>query len=145
MSFELEGQEEKSQLQKEPHAHEIVAAQAKHPGQYTHPPLCPIDKSNISEIAGCLQKLDETHIFDLGMTLGISHSKLTEMMDSPSFAEDIITAWLQREEQRGAPSWVTMISALTDLLVKQEGMSRGTTRTTAEAVQVSQDPKVSDL
>ena len=99
----------------------------------------------MSEISGCLQKLDETHIFDLGMTLGISHSKLTEMMDSPSFAEDVITAWLQREGQRGAPSWVILISALTDLLVEQEGMSRGTTRTTAEAVQVSRRPKVSDL
>ena len=151
VSFKLEGQEEKSQLQKEPHlhqiephAHQIVKAQAKHPLQ-NHPPLCPIDKGNISEISGCLQKLDKTHIFDLGMTLGISDSKLTEMMDSPSFAEDIITAWLRREERRGAPSWVTLISALTDLLVKQERMSKGTTGTTAEAVQASQHPKVSDL
>ena len=61
VSLELDGQEKKSQLQREPHAHQIVAAQAKHPGQYTHPPSCPIDKGNISEISECLQKFDEIH------------------------------------------------------------------------------------
>ena len=150
MSLELEGQEKKNQFQKEPHAHQIVAAQAKHPGQYTHPPLCPIDKGNVSEIGGCLQKLDKAHILDLGMNLGISHSKLTEIMDSKTFPEDVITAWLQREGKRGTPSWANLIGALTDLLVKQEGMSRGRglpieiMRTKKTNVEVVQHLNVSD-
>ena len=141
--LKLEELEEESQLLKEPSAHQLEKAQTKHPEQYT--PLCPIDKGNISEIAGCVQKLDKTHTLELGMTLGISHSKLTEMMDSPCFAQDVVAAWLQKEEQRGTPTWVILISALTDLLVKQERMSSGTTTITAAAVQASQHPKVSDL
>ena len=138
-----EGQEHESQLLKEPSVHQTVKVQAKHQGQYT-----PLYKSNMSEISGCLQKLRKTHIFDLGMTLGITQSKLTEMMDSPSFAEDVASAWFQIEEQRGAPTWVNLISALTDLLIKQEGMSSiimRTKRTTAGVVQVHtvQHPKVS--
>ena len=128
-----------SQFQKEQQALKIAKFQSKHPGQYT--PLCPIDKGNISEISGCLQKLDKAHILDLEMNLGISHSKLTKMMDSPSFAEDVASAWFQREEQRGTPTWVNLVSALTDLLLKQEGISSEVIRTNNEA---SQNPKVSD-
>lgn len=117
-----------------------------HQGQYTHPPVCHIDKGDISEISGCLQKLDKADISHLGMTLGISHSKLTEMKDSPSFPRDVITVWLQREEQRSTPTWKNLISALTDLVVKHEGMASEilqTERTTAEAVHM-QHPEVSE-
>ena len=135
--------EHESQLLKVPSVHQTMKVQAKHPGQFT-----PLYKSNMSEISGCLQHLGKTHIFDLGMTLGISHSKLTEMMDSPSFAEDVASAWFQIEEQRGTPTWVHLISVLTELLIKQEGMSSEimrNTRVTAEVVQVCtvQHPKVS--
>ena len=132
----LEGLEDESQ-QKD-YTDQTVQAQVKHPDQYSHPSLCYID---ISEISGCLQKLDKTHILDLGVTLGISHSKLTEMMNSQNFKEDVVSAWLQREEQKGTPSCVVLITALTDLLVKQEGISSEIIRTSDET---SQNPKVSD-
>ena len=113
-------------------------AQAKHPDRYSHPSPCYID---MSEISGCLQKLNKTHILDLGMTLGISHSKLTAMMNSQNFTEYVVAAWLQREEQRGTPTWVNLITALTDLLLKQERISSEIIRTSNET---SQNPKVSD-
>ena len=132
----LEGLEDESQ-QKD-YTDQTVQAQAKHPDQYSHPSLCYID---MSEISGCLQKLNKTHILDLGVTLGISHSKLTKMMNSQSFTEDVVSTWVQREEQKGTPSCVVLITALTDLLVKQEGISSEIIRTSNE---VSQNPKVSD-
>ena len=124
--------------QQKDYIHQTVQAQAKHPEQYSHPSLCYID---MSEISGCLQKLNKTHILDLGVTLGISHSKLTKMMNSQSFTEDVVATWLQREEQKGTPSCVVLITALTDLLLKQERISSEIIRTSNEA---SQNPKVSD-
>ena len=138
-----EGLEHESQLLKESSVHQIEKVPAKHPGQYT-----PLYKSNMSEISECLQKLGKTHIFNLGMTLGITDSKLTEMMESPSYAENVASAWLQREEERDTPTWVNLISTLTDLLVKPKGRSSeivGAKGTTAEVLHVhtSQHLKVS--
>ena len=129
---------EQEELMVKHYIHQTVQAQAKHPDQYSHPSLCYKD---ISEISGCLQKLNKTHILDLGMTLGISHSKLTAMMNSQNFTEDVVAAWLQGEEQKGTPTWVKLITALTDLLLKQEGISSEIIRTSNET---SQNHKVSD-
>ena len=115
---------DESQLQKEPHAHQEVKAKLKHSGQYTNLLLCPIDKNSIHEISQYLQKFDKTHILHLGRTVGLSHSKLTKMMDSPSFAEDIMTAWYQREEQRGIPIWMNLINALLVQEVSELGIMK---------------------
>ena len=46
--------------------------------------------------------------------------------DSDTFKEDMIAAWLQKEDQvtrRGLPTWETLVNALRDDQVKQNGVA----------------------
>ena len=46
--------------------------------------------------------------------------------DSDTFKEDMIAAWLQKEDQvtrRGLPTWETLVNALRDDQVKQHGVA----------------------
>ena len=138
--------EYKTQLEKEPHVYQLVKPQADTPGQCAHPLLSHIDRNNIHEISEYLQKLGKTHILHLGMALGISHSKLTKVMDSQHFLDHVITAWLHRGEQQRTPTWVNLISALMDPQVRQERIASEILRSkSTSAESATQNPKVSEL
>ena len=74
-----------------------------------------------------LLNLGQTDIYHLGLTLGLNHPHLKDMMEkSKTFKEDMIAAWLQKEEQvtkRGLPTWETLVKALRDDQVKQNGIA----------------------
>ena len=48
------------------------------------------------------------------------------MRDSDTFRDDMIDAWLQKEDQvlkRGMPTWETLVKALRDRRVNQTGVA----------------------
>ena len=48
------------------------------------------------------------------------------MSDSETFIDDMIDAWLQKEDQvlkRGVPTWETLVKALRDPRVNQTGVA----------------------
>ena len=48
------------------------------------------------------------------------------MKDSETFRDDMIAAWLQKEDQvtkRGVPTWETLMKALRDCRVNQTGVA----------------------
>ena len=51
---------------------------------------------------------------------------MKNMMGSQTFRDDMIAAWLQREDQvvrRGVPTWRTLVKALRDRRVNQIGVA----------------------
>ena len=61
---------------------------------------------------------------DLGLVLGIKPHKTKAMMDSSTFLDDVITAWLRGEDQvkkKGEPSWTVLVRALEHPRVGQCG------------------------
>ena len=86
-----------------------------------------IGESDIFEICGYLHGLDKRSIFSLGLCLGLNYAKVEDMLQSPTYQEDIIAAWIQRQDQvlqkSGAPTWQTLVKALKNPQVGQGGIA----------------------
>ena len=70
--------------------------------------------------------MEKKHIYDLGLVLGLTQTKVKEMMDSATFRDDVIAAWLRKEDsvkEKGEPSWTVLISALKHRRVGQIGIA----------------------
>jgi len=70
--------------------------------------------------------MEKTHIYHLGLVLGLTRATLKEMMESTTFLEDVIAAWLQKEDnvnEKGKPSWTVLINALKHPRVGQTGIA----------------------
>jgi len=71
-------------------------------------------------------KMEKTHIYNLGLVLGLSQHKVKAMKDMDTFLDDVITAWLRKEDQvikRGEPSWTVLVSALQHHRVGKTGIA----------------------
>ena len=76
------------------------------------------------EITEYLIDLEKTHIYNLGLVLGLSQHKVKAMKDTDTFLDDVITAWLRKEDQvKGQPSWTVLVSALKHRRVGQTGIA----------------------
>ena len=70
--------------------------------------------------------MEKTDVYNLGLVLGLSQHKLIAKMDSKSFLDNVISAWLRKEDQvvkRGEPSWAVLIMALKHRRVGQTGIA----------------------
>ena len=78
------------------------------------------------EVTDYLVDFGQTDIHNLGLALGLYHRHLKSMGDSDTFLDDMIDAWLQREDQvlkRGMPTWENLVKALGDRRVNQIGVA----------------------
>ena len=64
------------------------------------------------EITDYLFELDTTHIYNLGLLLGLSQERVKEMEDSKRFCDDMIAAWLRKVDWVGVPTWQRLVNAL---------------------------------
>ena len=75
-----------------------------------------------------LQKLDKQRVRNVGGALGLSYSSMEKMT---SFPDDMVAAWLRREDfvmsMSGEPTWRTLVEALRK--VGQEGTARDIEKT----------------
>ena len=59
--------------------------------------------------------------------MGLSYFKLQRMMDSPLFYDEVVAAWLRREDdvekKAGHPSWRSLVRALREQRVGQYGIA----------------------
>ena len=81
---------------------------------------------DVFEVTNYLLDLKPTDIHNLGLTLGLNHPHLKNMASSETFRDDIIAAWLQKEDQvtkRGVPTWETLVKALRHPRVNQTGVA----------------------
>ena len=81
---------------------------------------------DLLDVTDYLLNLKQTDIYYLGLTLGLTHPHLKNMESSNTFRENMIAAWLQKEDQvtkRGMPTWETLVKALRDCRVNQTGVA----------------------
>lgn len=81
---------------------------------------------DLLEITDYLLELEEKHIYDLGLVLGLEQKKVKDLKRSDSFLDDVISAWLRKEDQvtkKGNPSWTVLINALKHRRVNQIGIA----------------------
>ena len=84
------------------------------------------DEDDLLDVTDYLQGMEKTHIYNLGLVLGLRHNKVKAMMDSATFLDDIVAAWLRKEDQvseKGEPSWTVLINALKHRRVGQTGIA----------------------
>ena len=53
---------------------------------------------HLVDITDPLLEMEKNQIYELGLVLGLNHTKLTSKMDSLTFLEDVIAAWLCQED-----------------------------------------------
>ena len=84
------------------------------------------DIGDLVDVTDYLLHLGKAEIHNLGLTLGLYHPHLKSMRDSETFREDMIAAWLQKEDQvikMGVPTWETLVKALRHPRVNQTGLA----------------------
>ena len=77
---------------------------------------------DLCEITDYLLHLEHSDIYNLGLILGLFYSRLIKMEVSERFRDDMIAAWLQKEDQvikKGVPTWETLAKALRHPRVNQ--------------------------
>ena len=76
------------------------------------------------DITNYLLELEKNHIYHLGLVLGLSQSRVKGMMDSSTtFLDDVIAAWLRREDQVKLPTWKNLVKALRHPRLNQNGVA----------------------
>ena len=86
----------------------------------------PSASEDFLDITEYLIDLEKTDVYNLGLVLGLSQHKVKAKRDLDTFLDDIITAWLRKEDQvikRGEPSWSVLITALKHRRVGQTGIA----------------------
>ena len=82
-----------------------------------------VDHFAISEY---LLPLNRRQMHHLGVALGLDHRKLRDMMHSDTFSDDVIYAWLLKEDQvqeRGGPTWRNLVKVLKSPRMGQTGIA----------------------
>jgi len=92
------------------------------------PPLLSVHSGDedFLEITEYLTNMGKTDVYNLGVVLGLSQRKVMTIRGSDTFLDDVITAWLQKEDlviKRGEPSWTVLIDALKRRRVGQTGIA----------------------
>ena len=78
------------------------------------------------EITDYLLNMEKAHIYNLGLVMGLRQNKVKTMRDSDTFLDDVIAAWLRKEDnvkKMGEPSWTVLINALKHPRVRQIGIA----------------------
>jgi len=74
-----------------------------------------LGEDDLLDITDYLMELSKTEVYNLGLVLGLSKHRVEDVMDSRSFLDEVITAWLQKVDlvkKRGAPTWQRLVEAL---------------------------------
>ena len=78
------------------------------------------------DITDYLLDMEKSQIYNLGIVLGLRQNKVKTLKDSETFLDDVITAWLRKEDQvpeKGEPSWTVLVDALKHRRVGQTGIA----------------------
>ena len=68
--------------------------------------------------------MDNQHMYNLGLVLGLKHDNVKRMMETSTFRDDVIAAWLRKEDGvKEKPSWKVLINALNHRRVGQTGIA----------------------
>ena len=89
--------------------------------------LTALGEKDLLSITDYLLDMEKSHIYNLGVVLGLKQIKVKTLKDSDTFLDDVITAWLRKEDQvaeKGEPSWTVLVNALKHRRVGQTGIAK---------------------
>ena len=89
------------------------------------------DEGDQFDITTYLMPLDRTTVYVLGQALGLTQRKVKVLTESDTFLDEVIAAWLRREdlvEKRGMPTWRTLVKALRHPRIGQNGLANDISR-----------------
>ena len=77
----------------------------------------PLDLADedLLQITNYLLGMEKSHIYNLGLVMGLTQSKLKTMMESATFLDDVVAAWLRKEDivkKMGELTRTVLINAL---------------------------------
>ena len=84
------------------------------------------DMDSLDDVSSYLHPLEKQQLYDLGRVLGLSYIKLKEMRDSVTFRDDLIAAWLRKEDKvkgKYPPTWKNLVKALRSKQLGQNGIA----------------------
>ena len=93
--------------------------------------ICLSDEGDQIDITTYLTPLDRTTVYILGQVLGLTQWKAKNMRESDIFLDEVIAAWLRREdhvEKKGIPTWRTLVKALRHQRIGQNGLANDISR-----------------
>ena len=70
---------------------------------------------DLVDVTDYLLELGDVDLYNLGLILGLNQPRLQNLISSKTFRDDMIAAWLRKEDQvakRGMPTWETLVKAL---------------------------------
>jgi len=85
-----------------------------------------LGEEDLLEITDYLIGMEKAQIYGLGVALGLRQNKVKAMKDSDTCLDDVIAAWLRKEDnvkKIGEPSWTVLIGALKNRRVGQIGIA----------------------
>ena len=85
-------------------------------------------EKDLLDITDYLLNMEKNHVYHLGLVMGLTQPKLKTMMESATFLDDVVAAWLRKEDsvkEKGEPSWTVLIRALRHRRVSQTGIADG--------------------
>ena len=85
-----------------------------------------LGEEDLLEITDYLIGMEKAQIYVLGVALGLRQNKVKAMKDSDTCLDDVIAAWLRKEDnvkKIGEPSWTVLIGALKNRRVGQIGIA----------------------
>ena len=94
---------------------------------FDHSILTSLGEKDLLDITDYLLDMEKSHIYNLGVVLGLKQTKVKTLKDSDTFLDDVITAWLRKEDrvtEKGEPSWTVLVNALKHRRVGQTGIAK---------------------
>ena len=82
--------------------------------------------ADLCDVTNYLLELGQTCIYSLGLILGLDYRRLKTMGGSETFRDDVIAAWLQREDNvigKGLPTWSALVKALRHPRLNKTGLA----------------------
>ena len=85
-----------------------------------------VGMDDLHDITNYLHVLGKSEVKKLGLNFGLTYQRINSMIDSSSFLEDMVAAWLQgadKVQEKGIPTWERLIEALRHETVQQNGIA----------------------
>ena len=87
---------------------------------------------DLHDITNYLHELGKPELMRLGLNFGLNYKRIENKMDSSTFLEEMVVAWLQgadNVQQKGIPTWERLVEALRHKNLQHHGIARKIERT----------------
>ena len=82
---------------------------------------------NLMEVTDYLNNLNKSHIYNLGLVLGLDYKRVVDLRENcgsnQDFLDAVVASWLQKDDRVKDVSWTALITALRSKRLGQNGIA----------------------